>query len=102
MSTLPEDGRTGWRAQLGVEGYDGCWRRLAASGQNPHGVADLVAGYGPHSVLDAGCGTGRVAIELGRRGVDVLGVDLAPDMIAAASRAAAGAAARGTWCQAGG
>lgn len=33
-------------------------------------------GFGPTSVLDAGCGTGRVAIELSRRGLDVVGVDL--------------------------
>ena len=40
--------------------------------------------YGPRSVLDAGCGTGRVAVELARRGVDVVGVDSDPDMIDAA------------------
>jgi SAM-dependent methyltransferase len=83
MNTLPEDWSS-WREQLGVEGYDERWRRLAESGQSPHGEADLVAGYGPRSVLDAGCGTGRVAVELARRGIDVLGVDLDPDMIAAA------------------
>lgn len=33
------------------------------------------------SVLDAGCGTGRVAIELARRGHDVVGVDLDPAML---------------------
>ena len=32
-------------------------------------------------MLDAGCGTGRVAIELADRGVDVVGVDLDPTMI---------------------
>ncbi len=35
-------------------------------------------------MLDAGCGTGRVAIELARRGLDVVGVDLDPEMLAAA------------------
>lgn len=35
-------------------------------------------------MLDAGCGTGRVAIELARRGLDVVGVDLDPVMLAAA------------------
>jgi len=35
----------------------------------------------PASVLDAGCGTGRVAIELARRGVDVIGVDLDAGML---------------------
>ncbi len=32
-------------------------------------------------VLDAGCGTGRVAIELSRHGIDVVGVDPAGPMI---------------------
>ncbi len=54
---------------------------MAATGGNPHGEADFVSSYGPRSVLDGGCGTGRVAIELARRGVDVVGTDLDPDMI---------------------
>ncbi len=37
-------------------------------------------------ILDIGCGTGRHAIELARRGYDVTGIDLAADML---SRAAA-------------
>lgn len=32
-------------------------------------------------MLDAGCGTGRVAIELAHRGHDVVGVDLDPAML---------------------
>lgn len=32
-------------------------------------------------ILDAGCGTGAMSIELARRGADVLGVDLAPEII---------------------
>ena len=39
------------------------------------------------AVLDAGCGTGRYAIELARRGYVVHGVDLSPDLIAVATRA---------------
>jgi SAM-dependent methyltransferase len=50
----------------------------------------LVDSYGPHSVLDAGCGTGRVAIELARRGHDVVGVDLDPSMLEVARRKAPG------------
>jgi SAM-dependent methyltransferase len=38
----------------------------------------------PATVLDAGCGTGRVAIELRRRGVVVVGVDHDPSMLATA------------------
>ena len=33
-------------------------------------------------VLDAGCGTGRVAIELGRQGIEVVGVEADPSMLA--------------------
>ncbi len=57
---------------------------MAAEGQNPHGEADLVERLGPVSVLDAGCGTGRVAIELDGRGIEVVGVDLDPSMLAVA------------------
>lgn len=32
-------------------------------------------------VLDAGCGTGAMSLELSRRGADVVGVDLAPEII---------------------
>jgi len=38
-------------------------------------------------VLDAGCGTGRYAIKLARRGYIVHGVDLSPDLIAVATAA---------------
>ena len=33
------------------------------------------------SVLDAGCGTGRVGRELARRGLDVVGIDIDPEML---------------------
>lgn len=61
--------------------YDRRWEEMAASGHNVHGEADLVESLGPRSVLDAGCGTGRVAIELARRGLDVVGVDLDASML---------------------
>ena len=64
--------------------YDDRWEELAAEGENVHGEADFVSSLGPRSVLDAGCGTGRVAIELHRRGLDVVGVDLDPAMLARA------------------
>lgn len=38
-------------------------------------------------ILDAGCGTGRYAIELARRGYVLQGVDLSPDLIDVARRA---------------
>lgn len=62
--------------------------QLAADGGDPHGEADLVGRFRPASVLDAGCGTGRVAIELARRGIEVVGVDVDPSMLATARRLA--------------
>lgn len=40
----------------------------------------------PARVLDFGCGTGSPALELAALGVDVVGVDIAPDMIRVARR----------------
>jgi SAM-dependent methyltransferase len=80
---LPDDWSR-WRAQVDLAAYDEHWQQMARDGVNPHGEADLVGSYRPASVLDGGCGTGRVGIELARRGVSVLGVDADPDMIAVA------------------
>jgi SAM-dependent methyltransferase len=59
--------------------YDDRWRKLAAAGGSIHGEADLVESLLRDSdgtrVLDAGCGTGRVAIELAHRGFSVVGID---------------------------
>lgn len=57
---------------------------MAAAGENPHGEADFVARFEPTSVLDAGCGTGRVAIELASRGLEVAGSDIDAQMLAEA------------------
>ena len=57
---------------------------MAAKGQSIHGEADFVRRFEPRSVLDAGCGTGRVGIELARRGIEVVGVDLDETMLDAA------------------
>lgn len=68
--------------------YDQRWARLAETGASIHGEADLVDGLLPQTggdrVLDAGCGTGRVSVELARRGRTVVGVDADPDMLATA------------------
>jgi SAM-dependent methyltransferase len=72
--------------------YQARFDALAASGADMHGEADLVASLvAPDaSVLDAGCGTGRVAIELARRGHPVVGTDLDGSMLAVARERAPG------------
>ncbi len=70
------------------ERYDDRFSDLEARGVYLHGEADLIDSYGPASVLDAGCGTGRLAIELARRGKDVVGVDVDDDMLDVARRKA--------------
>ena len=68
--------------------YQARFDALAASGQDVHGEASFVLGLEPRpaTVLDAGCGTGRVAIELARRGLDVVGTDVDPAMLDTARR----------------
>jgi SAM-dependent methyltransferase len=70
------------------DAYDARYDERARAGENVHGEADFVMRFTPASVLDAGCGTGRVARELARRGVGVVGVDLDGDMLATARRRA--------------
>ncbi len=66
--------------------YDERFARIAARGVDMHGEVAFVQRYNPKSVLDAGCGTGRVAIELANREVDVVGTDLDGSMLAQARR----------------
>ncbi|HET6875567.1 MAG TPA: class I SAM-dependent methyltransferase [Acidimicrobiales bacterium] len=68
--------------------YQARFDDLAAQGFDVHGEADLVESLGGGLVLDAGCGTGRVAIELARRGFTVVGVDVDRSMLAEARRRA--------------
>lgn len=66
------------------ERYQARFDQLAASGASVHGEAEFVMAFAPESVLDAGCGTGRVALELARRGVLVVGADKDASMLAVA------------------
>jgi SAM-dependent methyltransferase len=72
--------------------YQARFDALAERGVDVHGEATFVRSLLTDgtmiSVLDAGCGTGRVAIELGRHGVTTLGVDSDASMIAEARRRA--------------
>ncbi len=72
------------------ESYHARMAAFAASGQDVHGEADFVSSLlaAGGRVLDAGCGTGRVAVELGARGFDVVGVDVDASMLAVARRTA--------------
>jgi SAM-dependent methyltransferase len=74
------------------DAYDRRWQELSASGVDVHGEANFVDAllheHGGRRVLDAGCGTGRVAIELAARGYDVVGVDIDPTMLDSARRKA--------------
>jgi SAM-dependent methyltransferase len=64
--------------------YQQRFDELAAAGTDVHGEADFVTVFEPATVLDAGCGTGRVAVELHRRGIGVVGVDLDESMLTTA------------------
>lgn len=73
---------TGWDG----EDYQRRIDEQLAGEEDPHGEVRFIQQYSPGSVLDAGCGTGRVAIELARRGVEVVGVDVSESMLATARR----------------
>ncbi|HYF65749.1 MAG TPA: class I SAM-dependent methyltransferase [Herpetosiphonaceae bacterium] len=84
-----------WLARPDVSGadYDAPYAARAAAGEDVHGEANAVLALRPGrplSVLDAGCGTGRIAIELALRGADVVGVDLDPRMLERARTVAPG------------
>ncbi|QCB26443.1 class I SAM-dependent methyltransferase [Streptomyces sp. SS52] len=80
------------------EQYAARFAELADRGQDVHGEARLCAALVPPGsrVLDAGCGTGRVLVELARLGYDGVGVDRDASMLAVARRSAP----RLTWVQA--
>jgi SAM-dependent methyltransferase len=72
---------TSWNGKEYQQRFDA----IAATGTPMHGEADFVMHYAPSTLLDAGCGTGRVGIELAARGVAVVGVDPDASMLATAS-----------------
>lgn len=63
------------------------FRAMAAEGKDLAGEARLLDAMLPRGarVLDAGCGPGRVSGELAARGHVVVGVDVDPELIAAAT-----------------
>ncbi len=82
---MSEPGHGPWVHPRGDE-YAARFAAQAAAGKDVHGEARLVRRLGPATVLDAGCGTGRVAVELARHGIDVVGVDVDAEMLDTARR----------------
>ncbi len=68
--------------------YVARFRSMAAAGDDLDGEARLVDAMAPRGarILDAGCGPGRVGGRLARLGHEVVGVDLDPELIAAAEQ----------------
>ena len=90
------------RTRSGQE-YDAPYAARAAAGQDVHGEANLIEALlhselytglsqgkatTPYRVVDAGCGTGRMAIELAHRGMEIVGVDLDEVMLTQARKKA--------------
>jgi ubiquinone/menaquinone biosynthesis C-methylase UbiE len=53
-----------------------------------------------HAVLELGCGTGRVTLPIARRGIEIVGLDNAPPMLAIARRKATKESLDLTWVEA--
>lgn len=71
-----------WRARVDLDEYHVRWKQMEECGDSSHGEADFIEALRPTSVLDAGCGMGRVAMELDLRGIEVEGADLDDDLLA--------------------
>jgi SAM-dependent methyltransferase len=71
-----------WRHDVDLDEYEARFIDSTA-----HGEADCLEAFGLRRILDAGCGTGRVAIELANRGLDVTGIDFDDDLLARVRRA---------------
>ena len=68
------------------EWYESVIARRLAAGEDVLAPARYVISLAPKSVLDVGCGSGHLARELFEHGIDVVGVDIDPEMIETARR----------------
>lgn len=92
------DSHTRWTAITSANPDHSRWyierfEKMRAAGVDLDGEArtcDAIAPRGAR-IIDAGCGPGRTAIELARRGHAVIGLDIDPQLIEEANRAAAAA-----------
>lgn len=82
-----------WMQKVAADPGHSAWyvdrmRSLARAGQDLAGEARLVDAMAPRGarILDAGCGPGRVAAALAAAGHEVVGVDVDPELIAAAEQ----------------
>ncbi len=67
----------------------GDFTRIAATmRESGEKLVDRLGIAGGHDVLDLGCGDGTTAVPAARRGADVLGVDIARNLVAAGNRRA--------------
>jgi 2-polyprenyl-3-methyl-5-hydroxy-6-metoxy-1,4-benzoquinol methylase len=79
---------TQWRSQVDLDEYETRFGRPDSHGEADFVESLCVGGGSATTVLDAGCGTGRLGIELHRRGIKVVGVDLDEDLLSRAQQKA--------------
>jgi SAM-dependent methyltransferase len=88
MSTLADQIPDDWYA----EAFDAASAEMAWTDRTApevDRVAKILQTQGGERVLDMACGSGRHSLELRRRGFDVVGTDISPDLIEIARRDAA-------------
>jgi SAM-dependent methyltransferase len=88
MSTLADQIPDDWYA----EAFDAASAEMAWTDRTApevDRVAKILQTQGGERVLDMACGSGRHSLELRRRGFDVVGTDISPDLIEIARREAA-------------
>jgi len=86
---MPKDGELSYLQNLGEDGRRHCAAKPFSDEHCPRNLEDFAAILQllpppPARVLDLGCGMGWTSRFFARRGYDVTGVDLAPDMVAEA------------------